>query len=690
MNVGSPTLSVGTGKGSSGASPRIRWLAALALALGGLAAYHNSFGVPFAFDDEQSILENPSIRHLGRLADVLSTPSGAGYTVSGRPLANLTLALNYAVSGLDVWSYHWLNLAIHVGAGLVLFGVVRRTLLLPRLAPRFQPSASPLALAIALAWTLHPLQTEAVTYIIQRVESLMGFFFLLTLYAFIRSLDGRRRGFWQGVMWAACLCGMVTKEVMAVAPVMVLLYDRTFVAGGFGEAWRRHRRLYGALALTWLPLLWLVARAGWHRGETSGFDVGITPWAYWLTQFRAVAGYLQLSFWPYPLAIDRAPFWVHGASEVMPYALVVLSVAGAAGVALCRWPALGFLGAWFFGILAPTSFVPGTLQMMVDHRMYLPLAAVISAGVLGLYLLAGRRSFVAVALLVPALGWLTAQRNRDYRSPVVLWQDTVAKCPDNPRAHINLGKALLDAGLTAPALAEYREALRLDPGNVVALFNLANALARDNRLAAASDAYEDVLRRRPDFANAHFYLAEVLERLGRPAQAAEHYSTAIVLDPDLADARCNLGNLLLASGRLPDAIAQYEAALKVTPNSARIHYNLGNAFLAASRLSEAAREYEAAVQEEPDHAGAQLNLANVLFQLGRSDEALVHFRMAVRLQPGAADVHANYGVALLALHRIGEARAEFAAALRIEPANEQARRGMAQTAADSGAPMNEP
>jgi len=681
---------MGVGGETSGSSRRFQWLAAGAIVLGGLAAYHNGFGGPFVFDDEQSILENPSIRHLGHLAEVLATPPGTGYTISGRPLANLTLALNYALSGLDVGSYHWLNFAIHVGAGMVLLGIIRRTLLLPLLAPRFRQTASVLALTIALLWTLHPLQTEAVTYVVQRVESLMGLFFLLTLYAFIRSLEDKHGGFWRCVTCAACLCGMATKEVMAPAPAMILLYDRTFVAGGFRQAWRRHRRLYVALALTWLPLIWLVARTGWNRGGTSGFDVGITPWAYWLTQFRAVACYLQLSAWPHPLAIDHAPYWVHHAAEVVPYALVVLSLAGATGVALWRWPAPGFLGAWFFGLLAPTSVMPGTLQMMVEHRMYLPLAAVITGGVLGLQALAGRRSTWAFALLGVAFGWLTVQRNRDYRSGMVLWQDTVAKCPDNSRAHVNLGKALLDAGRDAAAMAEYREAVRLDPRNVIALFNLANALARENRLADAREAYAKALRLRPDFVNAHFYLARVLERLGQLPQAAEQYSAAIELDPELVDARGNLGNLLLSLGRPAEAISQYEAALRVAPDAGGIHYNLGNALLAVARLPEAAREYEAALRARPDNADAQVNLANVLFRLGRSDDALAHYRAAVRLQPGAADVHANYGVALLELRRIEEARAEFEAALRLEPTNEQARRGLAETTAGSKAPAGGP
>ena len=652
------------------------YLSALVIVLAGLAAYHNSFSCPFVFDDQQSILENPTIRRLWPIGDALSTPRDTGYTVSGRPVANLTLALNYALSGTRVWSYHLLNLAIHLGAGLALFGVVRRTLRQPLLRARFGQQAMPLALAVALLWTVHPLQTEAVTYVVQRVESLMGLFYLLTLYGFIRSIEFSARRAWQVFTVATCLLGMATKEVMVTAPILVLLYDRTFVAGSFPEAWRRRRWLYGALVLTWAPLAWLVAHTGWNRGGTSGFDVGVAPWAYWLTQFEAVASYLWLSLWPHPLVLDYESFWVHRALAVIPYALIVVPAAAATGVALQRSPGVGYLGAWFFAILAPTSFIPGTIQMIVEHRMYLPLAAVIASGVLGVHALIGRRSMLLFGLLAVAFAWLTMQRNRDYRSRIVLWQDTVDKCPGNPRAHVNLGKALLESGFSSLALAQYREALHLDPNNVLARFNLANAFAREGRMEDASESYEALLRLRPDFANAHFYLAEALEHLGCLAEAAHHYEASIRLDPELLDARCNLGNLLLSSGRVPEAIAQYEAALKLAPRSSRLHYNLGNALVTVSRLPDAVHEYETALRDQPDYAAAHANLANTLFQLGSAQEALAHFKEALRLEPDAADSHANFGMALLQLNRIEDAKEQFEAALRLDPRNEQARDGL--------------
>jgi protein O-mannosyl-transferase len=150
----------------------------------GLLAYHNSFTGPFILDDVLSIPDNPTIRHLWPISQVLSPPALAG--VGGRPVVNLSLAINYAFDGTEVWGYHALNLAIHILAGLTLFGIVRRTLLQPMLRGRFGAVADGLAMATAVIWVVHPLQTEAVTYLSQRAESLMGLFYLLTLYCFIR------------------------------------------------------------------------------------------------------------------------------------------------------------------------------------------------------------------------------------------------------------------------------------------------------------------------------------------------------------------------------------------------------------------------------------------------------------------------------------------------------------------------
>jgi hypothetical protein len=358
-----------------------------------LAAYSNSFGGPFVYDDIPAILENTTIRNLW---DAFLPPPGT--TTSGRPLVNLSLALNWAAGGAAVAGYHLLNLLIHLAAGLALFGVVRRTL-----AKLGQTSSVLPAAAAALLWTVHPLQTESVTYVVQRAESLMGLCYLLTIYCFIRSVDGPSGRSWCWLAWAACLGGMASKEVMVSAPLMVWLYDRTFVAGSFRAAWLARKRFYAALASTWLLLGICVASTGGNRGGTVGLDVGVQGWSYGLTQFRAAAHYLRLAVWPQPLVFEYGTFWESGWQAVLPSAALVLALLLGTVVALVRSPVLGFAGAWFFVMLAPTSLVPGTTQMIVEHRMYLSLAAVVVTAAVAAWLRIGSRSLWAaggVAVLV--------------------------------------------------------------------------------------------------------------------------------------------------------------------------------------------------------------------------------------------------------------------------------------------------
>jgi tetratricopeptide (TPR) repeat protein len=647
-------------------------LAVLAAAV--LAAYGNSFRVPFVFDDGQAIQDNPSIRRLWDLRGLFSPPPDS--TVGGRPVANVTLAINYAVSGTDVWSYHALNLLILFLGALALFGITRRTLLMPGLRARFGRDAVPVAFATALLWSLHPLQTEAVTYVVQRVESLAGLFYLLTLYCFIRSTEAQRPLPWQACAVVACLLGMGAKETMVTAPLLVLLYDRTFVAGSFRGAWSQRPGLYLGLAATWLPLPFLVAATGWSRAGTAGFNGSVSPLSYWLTQVGAVARYLRLCVWPSPLVFDYGPFLVRGPSEVVPSALAVGLLALATLAALRRSPALGFLGAWFFAILAPTLLVPVATQTLAEHRMYLPLAPVILLLVLGIRSLGGAggwRFLVPLAALGLGLGFLTSRRNDDYRSELALWTDTVAKRPGNERAQNNLGFLLAKIpGRLDEAIAHYDEALRLKPDFVQAHSNLGGALVEiPGRRDEAIAQYEDALRLDPAFAQAHFNLACVLEKVpGRGDEALAQYREAVRLDPGFVAAHFNLGCLLeKVPGRLDDAVAQYQEAVRLKPDFAEARYNLGCALeKIPGRMDEAIAQYRETLRLQPGHAEAHFNLGGALDAIpGRLDEAVSLYEEGLRLKPDFAPAHFKLGCNLERIPgRLNGAIAQFEEALRLD------------------------
>jgi Flp pilus assembly protein TadD len=641
----------------------LRWgilLAGGIVVLAALAAYANSFSGALIWDDKSAIADSLSIRHLG---SALFPPPDA--TTGGRPLLNFTFALNYALGGLDVRGYHVFNLLIHALAGLTLFGIVRRTLT-SRLAVRRSEilnlrfeilEGTPptvLALAVAVIWVVHPLQTEAVAYLSQRAESLMGLFYLLTLYCFVRGAESRcqesgimnqakefktqnpeavlppssgltpdasrlpvRRSFSEGGWFTAsilaCLLGALSKEVIVTAPVMVFLYDRTFVAGSFREAWRLRWKYYLGLAATWLLLAHQMSGLG---QRAVGYDEGATGWTYALTSCRSAVLYLKLAVWPHPLVFDYGNYVVQHASEVTPYGLVLAVLLAGTAIALWRWPVVGFAGAWIFLILAPTtSIVPVAGQPMAEHRMYLPLAAVIGLIVLGLYKWIGRRSLVLFAAMAVGLGWLTIERNQAYRSRVAIWGDTVAKQPDNARAYNNLGNGFLSLGQLPEATTEFQAALRLDP----------------------------------DYADAHYNLGRILVK--NPDQwpeAIAHLQAALQAQPDNAEAHSILGSVLMNfPDRLPEAMAHLREAVRIKPDFAVAHYNLAGALAQTpAGLTEAIAEYEAALQIEPGLAQAHTNLAIILANIpGRLPEAIVHFEAAVQLEPDSVSARENLRMA---------------------------------------------
>lgn len=607
--------------------------AQVTLVLAVAAVYAASLSAPFLFDDTAAVVTNATIRDLGS-SDVLRPPAD-GSTTTGRPLVNLSLAIDYALGGGRPWIFRVTNVVLHALAALTLFGLLRRIAATARWA-----------FAIALLWAVHPLQTETVAGIAQRTELLCGLLLLVTLYAFARG--------WRAVAVVACLAGMAAKEVMVVAPLLVLLYDRTFMAGSFAAAWRARRGTYAAFAATWLLLAVLVAQSGGARGNAAGFGLGITPWTYLLTQADALVLYLRLAVWPHPLVVDYGTAVIGSWREVAGQGVVVLALLGATVWALVRRPVLGFAGAWFFLILAPSSsFVPLITQTVAEHRMYLPLAAVLAVGVpLIAALVQGRAVLAACAL---ALGGTAVVHLRVYRDAVTLWRDAVAKRPDNPRAHHNFALALHEAGHSAAAEPHFARAIALRPDYAAAHHSRGVALLAQRRAAEAVAPLTEAVRLVPEHADAHLNLGTALTQAGRPGDAVAHFEAALRLKP-AADARYNVGIARAALGDDDRAAEDFAAALRLDSSLAeariqlaRSQARIGLQLARAGRLPEAAERLRAAIGHDQGNAEAHANLGNVLLLVGDARAALASFEAALRLRPDDARLRASADQARAAL-----------------------------------------
>ncbi|MBL9188128.1 MAG: tetratricopeptide repeat protein [Opitutaceae bacterium] len=617
--------------------PRI--FAMLTIAIAVLLAHGGSLAVPFFFDDIEAVSNNPTIRSLARMGDVLSPPAD-GTGVTGRPIVNLTLAVDYAFGGLNPRGYHATNLLLHTMAAWLLLGVTRRTLLLPALRVRFGSAASGIALAVALVWSVHPIQTESVACVIQRTELLAGVFLLLVLYAFVRAVEEPRNRRWPVLAVAASALGMASKEIMVAAPVLVLLHDRAFAGGSFRAAWTARRALHLSLAATWLLLLAMLVAMGGTRGSAAGLGLGVPWWAYALKQCEAIPAYLGLAFWPHPLVLDYGTDVVTDPMSVLAPGLLLLALVLATLAAL-RWrPKLGFVAVFFFAILAPSSsVVPLVTQTMAEHRMYLPLAAVVVFWVLAAHRAVGGRATLCLAAAL-ALGFagVSAARTRVMQDELAIWADTIAKRPGNARAHASYALALSQRGRAAEARPVFQRALELDPASAATELNLGTVLFE--------------LR---DFSS-----------------AATHFRRALALKPGFANAQANLGSALFELGDLAGALAAQEAALALEPRHLGARKNAGRVCFALGRHAEAARHYAEVVAQVPSDPEAHYNLGLALARSAELPRALAHFATALRLrpEPGAYVAYARF---LAEAGEIAEARAALAAALKLRPDFPEAR-----------------
>lgn len=592
-----------------------------------ILAYSGSFEAPFIFDDAVNIVDNASLFNRSSFREILTPPKGTG--VAGRPFVNLSLAFNYAISGENTWSYHLFNLLVHVLAALALYGVVRRSGLFEDQKEDPAVISTPFAFACAILWALHPLQTESVTYVIQRCESLMGLFFLTTFYCAIRGWQAGSSGQWHLAAIASFLLGVGSKEVIVAAPPLLFLYDIIFVHKHPKDILRRSPLLYWGLLLGSILLLFQVAAGGTSSSGTG--NLTFTPMDYWLTQPRVLAHYISLSVWPYPLCIDYA--WpVATVADGWPFMAITALILIATAYALGRYPRIGFLSLWFFAILAPTSLMP-LPDIAFEHRMYLPLAAIVvltlacvwrifrvgaarlSTGRENASPLAGRVVLYLLLFCGSALLILTYSRNLDYESDVAIWSNVVRQCPQNSRAQVNLGSALVQRMKYLEALPHLQESLRIE---------VENALS---------------------YAGHH----------PEPADKINYFYKYLSLRSVYAFARYNLGVSLLSIGKLDPAIENFKEALYVRPGYYSAHASLGIALYLQGKKEEALHHLRQAVDLKPSDSNSLTNLGAALRLSGKGPEALRYLSEALRLKPGNTEAHYGMGLTLLQLGRPIEA-----------------------------------
>jgi hypothetical protein len=609
---------------------RFGWIV---MVLAPLVAYSNAFNVPFVFDGFNYIVEKEWIGDIwsGDEAKVKTFFAEA----QTRPLVYLSFACDYQNSKflttefptlaetptghyLPVW--HVTSLAIHITAGLALYGAARRGFRSAKLGGRFASSAERIALTVALLWVVHPLDTQSVTYLYQRHESLMGMFYFLTLFLFTRFAEGGPfRWGWAALSVSACLCGMASKEVMITAPFVVLWYDWVFVAeperrwttmflrfASAGMELVRRRGVYHLATFATLGMLaYLLSFTYKDYAKAGILDTSrITPQEYALSQIGVVRRYMQLSAVPVGLNIDYA--WRKPATwpstDEFPYidswptnvdwpaiifpGIFVFGFGFLTLIAIFRSPAIGFLGGTFFLILAPTSSIAPIIDLCFEHRMYVPLASILALEIVladvALSMLLRRlgRSeatqeavkTLLVVVIATTFTILTLDRNYDYRSQTALWDDAQRKAPKNERAKYNHGVYLQIEGTKESmdqAIVQYYETLKLDPKYSSAHLNLANIYLYRGELDLAKQHYLALLALEPMHSAGRYGLADTLFRAKLYQDAKTELEKLLVDEPNNGDADKLLKRVLedMGSALAPTGTAPAGPMPKADPNA---------------------------------------------------------------------------------------------------------------------------
>ncbi|MBW2522159.1 MAG: tetratricopeptide repeat protein [Deltaproteobacteria bacterium] len=639
-------------------------LSLLLLAAATLVAYGNSFSGPFLFDDYHNIVGNKHMQ-ISEISFASLKEAAVEEPSRYRWVPKISFALNYyfadkkavdyhsttplAGSGLSepaVFGYHLVNFLLHLAAAFCFYFLFRLTLGL-HFRKKTCRHVNEVALLAALAWAVHPVQTSAVTYVVQRMTVMAGMFTAASLLFYVLGRTRTSGAGWRLFLFLLCLVfgvlAVFSKENGAMLPLLLLGYEYWFL-GGLNFSLRSRK---GVILLA--AALLLVAAFGWLYMGRNPFALLFDPGGYGtrdftmgerlLTETRVLVHYVSLLVLPLPsrltLAYDfpLSTALLAPAATFLAIACLVL-IAGAMAVLFKRSRLLSFAIFWFLAnLVIESSVIP--LEIIFEHRMYLPTAFLILAAVAGLYRLGSRRILLirgAAAALVVLLVVFTLQRNEDWTSRENVWADVAKKSPNMTRGYLGLYVAYKAQNRKAEALAVLQKAVEVGPEEFRPAYNLANLYFEEGRYKEALQILNNMIR------GGQVVRAPVYHLRGSIYQKLNNYELAA------KNARLALGD---------------------DPGHADSYVLLGGAYFRLNRFTEAAAAYEKAREMMPDKYGIYFNLGTVYFNLGQYEKAIANYRKSLELRPNNADAHYNLGMIYGARGMVREMNEEMNKAKRL-------------------------
>jgi tetratricopeptide (TPR) repeat protein len=569
--------------------------------------YADTLTSPFIFDDLPNIFHNPHIRVPALSFENLAW-AGFQSPEGRRPVANISFALNHYFNGYNPVGYHVVNILIHLACGIFLYLLANATLQTPALRSRYEKFGWIPFLAVFI-WLVHPLQTQSVTYIVQRMNSMAAMFYVLSMLFYVK-FRMSTVAWMKWTLFAGCVLTVIlafgTKEVTATLPLFIILYEWYFFQD-LGRQWARRN----FLLLAGVCLLFVIIALVYMDFDPARILKGyrfrdFTPAQRLLTQSRVVIFYISLMLWPNPSRLNLDHDFALSYSLVNPASTLIAITAIIALIAFAiliarKEPLLSFSILWFFGNLAIESSIIG-LELVFEHRTYLPTTFVILAivSLVFRYLKHALPAVIALSLVGTLFCAWTYQRNQVWADEISLYRDSAAKSPGKARPQNNLGAAL----------------------------------SRQDRLPEAIGLYRVALGIKPEFGDAHYNLGYALTKTGKLDEGLTHFREAVRIDPKQVKYLNNLGVALVLKGNYEEAIDHLTKALAISPSDADVHNNLGLAFKRQGDLDAAMLHFSNAVSLDPRHPDALYNRGVILMEYGQLEVARKHFARALEISPG--------------------------------------------------------
>jgi tetratricopeptide (TPR) repeat protein len=661
----------------------VRVLAAIILC--GLALYSLPLqNAHFYFDDHDSIENNAVIRQM----DVPKIFS----TFNTRFLVGLSFALNYRLCRLHPAGYRIVNLLIHCLNAFLVYLLVKATLYLYQARkPVFFCRLEWPAFFASMLFLCHPLQTEPVNFITQRFVLLGSFFYLLTLFLYIRYRCLRLKRYLAAAMTCA-IAAMFCKEFTVTLPVMIGLYELYFL--GFNEGiWQRCRHVipFFVIALI-VPVLLLRTPAQavgvaniadsssiqeGQQGTLEHIDItrarnsmGRKP--YFFTELNVLCTYVRLLFLPvhqnldYDYPVSRQ---MDGKTFMSALFLLFLLALAAGTYTSCRIMSFGIL--WFFVALSVESSLIPIGNVINEYRVYLACAGFVFVVMTWIYMrrVEVKKLNMLAAVILAGLSIMTYQRNKVWKDELSLWSDTVHKSPRNARAYNGRAIAYIARGDYKEAILDFNKAVELAPGYALAYNNQGGAYFKMGNYAQAVSDFNKAIELNPRLAEAYNGRAIAYNAEGHYSQAISDLNKAIELNPNYVEAYSNRWLAYGVKGNYKEAVSDYNKAIDINPNDAEAYNNRGSLYYRQGRLVLAMSDFDKAIETNPHYAQAYYNRGLVFDHQGRMTQAESDYKKALALDPRLTEAYNNLGGACYGQSDFEQAIVYYTKAIEINPAN---------------------